>query len=79
MTCRCPATAELWDDAARDYADNHLQKVAALEGGWVTLLMCPEAGVWWVKDYPRSEEHGGGPVRLRRADPEEVARRHETT
>lgn len=72
MTCSCEAITELWDDEAKAYANGHLRKVAVLGSGWTTLWECPDSGLQWVKEYPRSEEHGGGPVRLRRATKEDL-------
>ena len=66
--CHCRDRAELWDDEAKSYADDHLEETEVRAGGWEVLYRCPETGVDWVEDYPRSREQGGGPMRLRRLD-----------
>lgn len=67
-TCHCRDRAEFWDDAAKSYADDHLEKVEVRGAGWEVVYRCPETGVDWLEDYPRSHEQGGGPMRLRRLD-----------
>ena len=64
--CRCADTAELWDAEAKRYADQHLEQTEVRAEGWEVLYRCPNTGVEWLEDYPRGEEHGGGPMRLRR-------------
>ena len=65
MTCRCTDVIELWDDEAKAYADVHLQQVEVRAEGWEVLYRCPTTSARWLEDYPHSEEHGGGPMRLR--------------
>ena len=65
MTCRCADVIELWDDEAKAYADDHLQQVEMRAEGWEVVYRCPGTGARWLEDYPNSEEHGGGPMRLR--------------
>jgi hypothetical protein len=65
MTCRCEELQELWDDEARFYASEHLERVEARADGWEIVYCCPDTGHLWLRDYPHSEEQGGGPVRLR--------------
>jgi hypothetical protein len=68
MTCRCDDITELWDDDAKVYADEHLERVETRADGWEVLYRCVVSQRTWLEDYPRSEEHGGGPMRLRRLD-----------
>lgn len=65
MTCRCADVIELWDNEAKVYADGHLKQIELRAEGWEVLYRCPSTGARWVEDYPNSEEHGGGPMRLR--------------
>lgn len=65
MGCRCEEITELWNDEAKRYADEHLQMVQDRTAEWEVLYRCPDTGRMWLEDYPRSEEHGGGPMRLR--------------
>lgn len=66
MTCRCADLGELLGDEARAYANDHLSLVETRADGWELVLRCPETDLMFLRDYPRSEEHGGGPTRLRR-------------
>ena len=66
MTCRCEEVAELWDDEANAYADEHLEQVEVRASGWEILYRCPDTDRIWLEDYPHSGEHGGGSMRLRR-------------
>ena len=68
MTCRCDDITELWDNDAKAYADEHLVRVETRAEGWEVLYRCVVSQHTWLEDYPRSEEHGGGPMRLRRLD-----------
>jgi hypothetical protein len=61
----CCRLGELWDHDARAYADGHLERTEVRAEGWEFVYMCPTTGARWVEDRPRSEEHGGGPPRLR--------------
>jgi hypothetical protein len=46
---------------------NHLRKVgySKLYGAWETLYQDPQDGRYWVRSYPNSEMHGGGPATLK--------------
>ena len=68
MRCRCEEITELWSDEAKSYADEHLEQVEVRADGWEVLYRCPVTGRQWLEDYPRGEEHGGGPMRLRRLE-----------
>jgi hypothetical protein len=59
MECRCPTSEELRGDEAFDYANNHLEEVAAEAGAW--LFRCPITGQEWVLDTTREwdTDHGG--------------------
>ena len=66
MRCRCSELSELAGEEAKTYADGHLEQVETRADGWVVVYRCAETDREWIEDYPRGEEHGGGPVRLRR-------------
>lgn len=68
MTCRCQDLEELWDEEARAYIKEHLEKEEVRADGWEAVYRCPVTETRWLKDYPHSDRHGGGPVRLRRLD-----------
>jgi Immunity protein 27 len=68
MVCRCDEISELWDADAKACADKHLEQVEARAGGWEVVYRCPDSEHTWLEDYPRGEEHGGGPMHLRRLD-----------
>jgi hypothetical protein len=70
VSCRCVDLTVLWDADARDYAASHLKLVEVRAGGWEVVFRCPVTGLLWLEDWPRSEEHGGGPRRLARLDEE---------
>lgn len=65
VTCRCADIAELWDDDAYRYAEDHLRRIEVRADGWETVYRCPDTSREWLLDHPRGEEHGGGPARLR--------------
>ncbi len=69
--CQYEQLTELWEAGAVRYADSHLDEIEVRASGWERILKCPQTDQLWLEDYPRSAEHGGGPVRLRRmpADP----------
>ena len=48
----------------------HLEKVAAREGGWTVLFKDPNDGRLWELSYPQGELQGGGPPRLALLSPE---------
>jgi hypothetical protein len=64
-TCQCAEIAELTGAEAAEYATRHLQRTGSDTSGWVLLLRCPETDLGFTLDYPQSEQHGGGPARLR--------------
>lgn len=64
--CRCEEFTELWDDEAKNYISTHLELIETQGDGWKVLYHCPKTGRQWQEDYPRSEEHGGGLMRLRK-------------
>jgi hypothetical protein len=66
--CWCGLATEFWDDKAIGYADRHLEEVGTRAEGWEVLYRCPTTGTEWMADHPLSEEHGGGPRRLRQVD-----------
>lgn len=66
--CWCGLATEFWDDQASGYADRHLEEVETRAGRWEVLYRCPTTGTEWLEDHPLSEEHGGGPRRLRQVD-----------
>lgn len=65
MICRCTDLMELWDGEAKPYADRHLDQVEVRADGWGVVYRCSATGLYWLEDYPHSEEHGGDPLRLR--------------
>ncbi|TQE92840.1 MAG: hypothetical protein FKY71_18965 [Spiribacter salinus] len=69
MSCRCEELDELWDDEAKTYIHKHLEKIEVRADGWEAVYQCPETKYKWLRDFPRGEEHGGGPLRLRRLNP----------
>ncbi len=64
--CLCNDLTELWDDEAKKYIEGHLRSIEVKSDGWEVVYDCPNTGFRWIEDYPRSEEQGGGPMRLRR-------------
>jgi hypothetical protein len=48
--------------------NEELTLVQTDRSGWTMLYRDNVAGRFWELDYPRSEMHGGGPVRLRELD-----------
>jgi len=43
---------------------NYLQYIVTDESGWVQLYREPDSGRLWKKEYPESNQHGGGPPSL---------------
>jgi immunity protein 27 of polymorphic toxin system len=43
---------------------NHLVPLANDPSGWETLFKDPADGRLWIRTYPNSEMHGGGPPTL---------------
>lgn len=56
----------LHGNAAQQFAEARLEKVAVDAVAWTTTYRDPADGSIWVMDDPHSEHHGGGPPRLRR-------------
>lgn len=56
--------------------ENHLERVgsSALAGDWEVVFKDPNDGRYWLLDYPHSEQHGGGPPRLRVLSPTDASR-----
>jgi hypothetical protein len=67
VICRCEQVTELLNAEAKTYADAHLEQVGLRDDGWTVVYRCPDTGREWIEEYPRSEEHGGGPMRLRQS------------
>jgi hypothetical protein len=53
-------------NAAKDYAEAHLEEVEVDGVQWTITYRDPRDGSKWLMDYPHGELHGGGPPRLRR-------------
>jgi hypothetical protein len=70
MHCRCREITQLTYNEAKHYADEHLDQIDIDVSGWIAHYRCPETGAEWLADWPHSELHGGGPMRLTRtSDP----------
>lgn len=65
MACGRMTVSELWDDEARALIRSGLEQLEVRAEGWEVLYRCLARGTLWLEDYPHSEEHGGGPMRLR--------------
>jgi hypothetical protein len=65
MQCGCESIFELSGNEADQYADEHLEELAVDVVAWTVTYECPTKGLRWLRDYPQSELHGGGPPRLR--------------
>jgi hypothetical protein len=70
MTCRCQDIKELSGNDAKAYTAEHLERIGSRASGWEILYRCPDTEKVWLEDYPRGEEHGGGPMRLRQVEDE---------
>ena len=57
---------ELTGNAAKRFAQAHLEKIATNLAEWTTTYRDPGDGSLWVMDHPQAELNGGGPPRLRR-------------
>ncbi|MDX1659648.1 MAG: hypothetical protein R3343_12575 [Nitriliruptorales bacterium] len=66
VTCRCEVLNTMSGDAARDYANGHLDEVRADRQG-VTYYRCPETGVGLVEERAPSA-HLSDTRRLRRVE-----------
>lgn len=65
MKCSCDGIQQLEGNEAEAYANEHLRQVSVDNKTWEVVFECPETGKQWLMDYPESEQHGGGPSRLR--------------
>jgi len=45
--------------------DHYLEKIDTDSSGWNILYKDPADGRLWIKTYPNSEMHGGGPPQLK--------------
>lgn len=66
MTCRCALLNQLSGDAARDYANGHLD-VVRRDGVGRTIYRCPETGITWAEEFTHMP-YGGDTLRLRRLE-----------
>jgi hypothetical protein len=66
MNCRCTRLSEIEGQEANIYAKNHLQKIRVDGERWEIKYVCPETGIVWIMDFPKSHLQGGGPPRLRK-------------
>lgn len=66
MKCECDDKDQFEGVQAEDYAREHLQQVRVDKVNWETEYVCPVTGSVWLKDFPQSHLHGGGPPRLRK-------------
>lgn len=66
ITCRCEVLNTMSGDAARDYANGHLDEVRSSQQG-VTYYRCPQTSVEWIEE-PASGAHAGSALRLRRLE-----------
>ena len=66
--CRCKSATNFNGAEAKIYANEHLHVVSVDKVTWITIYVCPETGINWREEYPRSEMHGGGPPELIRID-----------
>ena len=60
---------ELLGNAARDFADEHLEQVDKDLVNWTIEYRDRRDGSVWLMDYPHRELQGGGPPRLRKIGP----------
>lgn len=58
------ALSPVWGTLAVHLAE-HLVEQSRDATDWSRRLRCPATGAEWLEDYPFSEQHGGGPTRLR--------------
>ena len=49
ITCRCEVLNTMSGDAARDYANGHLDEVRSDNQG-LSHFRCPETGISWVEE-----------------------------
>ena len=68
MRCACKELFALEGEEARQYADEHLEKVGVDLDAWATTYRWLETGRSWLLDHPHGEMQGGGPPRLRQVD-----------
>lgn len=68
MRCACSSLFWLEGNEAHGYAREHLAETAVDAVNWTVRYRCPDTGRLWLRDYPHSALHGGGPSRLRQLD-----------
>ena len=66
MKCRCKVVQSFGHNEGKEYADAHLDQINVDDKNWMVLYKCPDTDFYWVKSYPDSEQHGGGPARFDR-------------
>ena len=66
IKCVCEDVDEIIGPEIQDYCSKHLQKVSVDGEKWEITYICPITNIQWIKDYPHSEYHGGGPPRLQK-------------
>lgn len=59
---------ELTGAEAAIYINENLKQARIDYEKWETEYIDEKTGERWIKDYPHSELHGGGPPRLRKVD-----------
>ncbi len=65
MMCVCRGMDQLPADQVQRYVEAHLTEMDRDPETWVIVYECPRTGVRWLGDFPHSQMHGGGPMRLR--------------
>lgn len=65
VMCICRVMEQIPESDVPRYVRSHLTKVDSDPETWVETYECPRTGARWIGDYPHSEMHGGGPMRLR--------------
>ncbi len=55
--------------------ENYLQKLAVDKTGWEILYRDPNDGRLWIKSFPQSEMHGGGPPELKVIETKEAKKK----
>ena len=63
--CRCNELTSIEGAEVEPYTE-HLRKIRVDAETWEVFYDCPITGAMWVKSYPESSLHGGGPPRLTR-------------
>ena len=63
--CRCSERDHYHGQEATEFAKK-LTEITVDAREWKILYRCPACGTSWIKTYPHSEYHGGGPPELDR-------------